>query len=113
MPRPVPAYRREPPGDLDARALAFDRVRRVSNWVIAGAVAGAVVIAGAVAHQLPGHSGAAPASGTAPSGAPGTASGSGSQGAAGTGGSSAYNPSANAPTPTQQPPAAVSGGTGW
>jgi len=138
MPSPAPTHRRTPPRAPDTRTAAYDRVRLVSNWVFAGAAAAAAVIAGVVAHQLPGHAGPATSSGpattggtgtpadTATSGAPGAPGGSGgpggssqapqappqSPGTAGTGGSP-LRPPPTTPAPTRRPPVAVSGGTGW
>jgi hypothetical protein len=112
---PSPRPRRLGP---DVRIEAFARVRRASNWITAGAVAGAVVIAGIVADQLPGRASAttngAPTSGTAsaPAGgasAPSSATDGGSAGSNGT----TLSPPASAPAPTPRAPVAVSGGTGY
>lgn len=96
----------------DQRHEAFGRVRLVFRWTMAGAVAAVVALVGVAAHEIPGRSTSAPSSGAtsaavSPAGSPtsppaGVSSGGGSLSAP-----------ASAPTPTQQAPAAVSGGTGW
>jgi hypothetical protein len=119
------------PRSRDPRTAALDRVRRTSRFVTAGAFAAAAALVGVVAHELPGHSSTsatnpAPASaGSSPSASGGSSgsgssgsgsSGSGSSGSGSSGSGSSGNGSsgnvAPAPTPTQQAPIAVSGGTG-
>jgi hypothetical protein len=109
---PQPPSRRPRRLGPDARTEAFARVRRASNWITAGAVAGAVVIAGIVADQLPGRAsatttGAPTSGGGASTQSPATDSGSAGSNA------TAPSPAASTPTPTQRQPVAVSGGTGY
>ncbi|HEY5025348.1 MAG TPA: hypothetical protein VII76_10260 [Acidimicrobiales bacterium] len=108
----------------DERDETFARVRRVFRWTVAGAVAGAAVIIGVVAHEIPGRSAAAtapsngasapatiPAAGTGTGTGTGTGIGTGTGTGTGTGGAGA--PQVTAPAPTQRAPTVVSGGTGW
>jgi len=104
------------PQPLDARTAAFDRVRRVTRWITAGAAASVMVIIGAIAHQIPGRSTSAATTTNggpvAPGQSPATSTTAGGGSTISGGGNSASQP-AMAPTPTQQAPVAVSGGSGF
>jgi hypothetical protein len=104
------------PQPLDSPTAAFDRVRRVSRWITAGATASVVVIIGAVAHQIPGRSTSAATTTNeapvAPGQSPATSTTAGGGSTISGSGHSASQP-AMAPTPTRQAPVAVSGGSGF
>ncbi|HXQ62750.1 MAG TPA: hypothetical protein VN796_10475 [Acidimicrobiales bacterium] len=101
----VYAYRRS----RDPRHVAFERVRRAFRWTVAGATTAVIVIVGVVAHEIPGRStSAATASNTTPA-----VNASPTPPPTPTGGGGSPSPPVTAPTPTQQAPTAVSGGTGW
>jgi hypothetical protein len=109
------------------RSEVFARVRRVFRWIVAGSLGAVAVIIGVVSHEIPGRAAGAtpPPNGVvAPTtSAPGsTASGPSNSGSGTTAGPSNTGNTGNSgsgplpaavPAPTQRPPVAVSGGTGW
>ena len=102
----------------EQRDETFARVRRVFRWTVASAVAGAAIIVGVVAHEIPGRSTVATTSsneaGTPPTiGASGAGTGPGPGIGTGTGTGGTVAPSVTAPAPTSRAPTVVSGGTGW
>ncbi len=106
----------------ERRDETFARVRRVFRWTVASAVAGAAVIIGVVAHEIPGRSTVAttssngagpPATFPAAAAGTGTGTGTGSGVGTGTGTGGAPAPQVTVPPPTQRVPTVVSGGTGW
>ena len=98
-----------------ARAVAQERISKITRAVVLAAIGGTAFIGVVVAKEHPG-AGSAAASGTAPAVAP---SGGGDDGPsnsdnASSGSSSTNQPSptiTNNPTPTNNPPVATSGGT--
>jgi hypothetical protein len=107
------------------RSEVFARVRRVFRWIVAGSLAAVAVIVGVVSHEIPGRAAGAtpPPNGVVtPTTSP---PGSTSSGPSNSGGATATGPSNTGntgntgagplppPVPTQRPPVAVSGGTGW
>ena len=104
----------------DRRDATFARVRRVFRWTVASAVAGAGVIIGVLAHEIPGRPTAATPSGNGAGGpatilvAAGTGRGIGTGPGVGTGTGTGGAPAAQVtmPAPTRRAPTVVSGGTG-
>jgi len=94
------------------RDETFERVRRVFRWTVVAALAGAAVITGVVAREIPGRSTVATTSNSG-SGAPATTPASSPATSGGVAGGGAPPPQVTPPAPTQSPPTAVSGGTGF
>ena len=94
------------------RDETFERVRTVFRWTVVAAIAGAAVITGVVAREIPGRSTVATTSNNG-SGTPATTPASSPAANGGVVGGGPLPPPVTPPAPTQSPPAAVSGGTGF
>jgi hypothetical protein len=98
------------------RSAGYERVRGTFRWIVGVSIAGAAAIFGIVQHQIPGRA-TTPATSIAGTGST-TTSGATTGSATGNGGltgSSVGSGSSGfqtAPTPTEQAPVAISGGTG-